>query len=666
MPITKEIRQQVRQLRTELSQNAYEYYTLDQPSIPDSEYDQKYAQLVALETKYPTLITKTSPTQHVGGQTSNKFAKFKHVIPMLSLGDVFSVKELLDYDDRLQHAALGHIDYTCELKIDGLSISLIYQQGNLVKGSTRGNGKIGEDVTANLKAVASIPQTLSQPLDLEVRGECFMPKASLEKINEQRKAAGINIFANCRNAAAGTLRQLDSEIVKKRKLDTFIYYLMQPADYNIHTQHEALTFMQKLGFHVNPDFAVAHNPAEITAYVEKQQQRRHQLSYDIEGIVVKTDNFTQQAKLGTTIKVPKWAIAYKFPPEVKTTVIRDVEWTVGRTGVVTPTAVMDQVALAGTLVSRAPLHNVDYIKNKNLHLGDTVTLYKSGDIIPKVENVLIAKRPQNAKPCPIPTNCPICHQPLVHRDGEVALRCVNPSCPAKIREQLVHFASRDALAIDALGPSTVDQLVDQFDLRRVSDLYKLTAFDQQELLTKLHNFQSRSVAKLLAGIEKSKTRSAEHLLYGLGLDHVGLKTATLLLQHYHTLPNLTQATATQIAEIDSLGLTVGQSITTYFKQHPRLLSYLESQGVDLTYHAPKIAQNAIFGGLNVVLTGSLQQMSRNEAKQKLQAQGATIASGVSKNTDLVIAGEKAGSKLAKAQKLGIKVIDEKAFIAALK
>lgn len=664
--ITKEIRQQVRTLRKELSQWAYEYYTLDNPSVPDMIYDQRYQELVKLETTYPTLITKNSPTQKVGDTTSNKFSKFKHETPMLSLADVFSKDELFAYDKALHQKINKPFAYTCELKIDGLSLSLIYRKGQLIKGSTRGNGLIGEDVTANVNMIASVPQKLATPLDIEVRGECFLPDSAFNQLNQACQQNHEPTFANPRNAAAGTLRQLNPKIVKKRQLDTFIYYLMEPEKFGITTQHDALNFMAKLGFHVNPDFAVAHDHQEITQYLNKYQKLRRKLGYAIDGVVLKSDPFDVHKVVGQTIKFPHWAIAYKFPPEIKATVIRDVEWTVGRTGVVTPTAVMDSVTLAGTTVNRATLHNVDYIQKRDLHLGDTVTLYKSGDIIPKIDEIITSKRPANAIPCSIPTTCPICHQPLVHRNDETALRCVNPSCPATIRERLVHFASRDALNIDSLGPSTIDQLISKLAFNNVLDLYTLENYTKEQLLTKLNNFQERSLAKLLTGIKKSKQRSAEHLLYGLGIDHVGFKTATLLLQHYHDMPTLAAADKNDIATINSIGLTVAESIKTFFEKHPNVMPTLQANHVNLRYLKPTVKTNAALNGLKVVLTGSLMQMTRNDAKKALQENGATIASSVSKNTDLLIAGEKAGSKLKKAQSLNIPVIDEQEFINRFK
>ena len=662
----EKLQQQFDELRSQLNTWSREYYSLDKPSVPDDVYDQKYQELVKLEKAHPEMITPDSPTQRVGGQVLTGFEKIGHEIPMLSLGDVFSKEELADFVANLDQTVHQQIDYNCELKIDGLAISLVYRNGKFVQGSTRGNGQIGEDITQNLKTINAIPLELSEPVDVEVRGECYMPKASFVELNQRQEEQGKQIFANARNAAAGSLRQLDSRITAERKLSTFIYYLMEPEKFGVTTQSEALQKMRSWGFKVNPDYRVAHNMDEIRAYIDEYQQKRTSLPYDIDGIVIKANPFKVHEEVGNTVKVPRWAIAYKFPPDEQETVVHQIEWTVGRTGVVTPTAVMDPVQLAGTTVSRASLHNPDYIKEKDIRIGDTVKLFKAGDIIPEVATVVLKKRPADSQPYSIPTECPECHAPLVHLDDEVALRCINPKCPAQVKESLTHFASRNAMDIRGLGTKIIAQLYERKLVQDVADLYQLNF----EELLQLDKFKDKSANNLLTAIDNSRHNSLERLLFGLGIRHVGAKAARLIAQHFKTMDAVKNATVDEIAAIKTVGQTIAESVVTYFQnsQVDELLEELVQAGVNMEFlgqseeEQAAVAAESAFNGLRVVLTGTLDHLKRADAKKWLEAHGAKVTGSVSGKTDLLIAGHDAGSKLAKAQQLNVKIINEATFM----
>ena len=662
----EKLQQQFDELRSQLNTWSREYYSLDKPNVPDDVYDQKYQELVNLEKAHPEMITPDSPTQRIGGQVLTGFEKIGHEIPMLSLGDVFSKEELADFVANLDQTVHQQIDYNCELKIDGLAISLVYRNGKFVQGSTRGNGQIGEDITQNLKTINAIPLELSEPVDVEVRGECYMPKASFVELNQRQEEQGKQIFANARNAAAGSLRQLDSRITAERKLSTFIYYLMEPEKFGVTTQSEALQKMRSWGFKVNPDYRVAHNMDEIRAYIDEYQQKRTSLPYDIDGIVIKANPFKVHEEVGNTVKVPRWAIAYKFPPDEQETVVHQIEWTVGRTGVVTPTAVMDPVQLAGTTVSRASLHNPDYIKEKDIRIGDTVKLFKAGDIIPEVATVVLKKRPADSQPYSIPTECPECHAPLVHLDDEVALRCINPKCPAQVKESLTHFASRNAMDIRGLGTKIIAQLYERKLVQDVADLYQLNF----EELLQLDKFKDKSANNLLTAIDNSRHNSLERLLFGLGIRHVGAKAARLIAQHFKTMDAVKNATVDEIAAIKTVGQTIAESVVTYFQnsQVDELLGELVQAGVNMEFlgqseeEQAAVAAESAFNGLRVVLTGTLDHLKRADAKKWLEAHGAKVTGSVSGKTDLLIAGHDAGSKLAKAQQLNVKIINEATFM----
>ena len=635
-----------------LNRYATEYYTSDNPSVSDSEYDRLYRELVELEKAHPDQVLPESPTHRVGGKILDGFEKYSHQYPLYSLQDAFSREELDAFDARVRKE-LDDVTYICELKIDGLSISLTYEQGIFVAGATRGDGSIGENITENLKRVKDIPLSLPEKLDITVRGECYMPRASFDQVNQSRQENGEPEFANPRNAAAGTLRQLDTAVVAKRNLATFLYQEASPSTRD--SQEKVLKHLEQLGFVVNQRRLLAHSMDEVWAFIQEIGQERDQLPYDIDGVVIKVNDLAGQEQLGFTVKAPKWAVAYKFPAEEKEAKLLSVDWTVGRTGVVTPTANLTPVQLAGTTVSRATLHNVDYIAEKDIRKDDTVIVYKAGDIIPAVLRVVESKRVSEER-LDIPTNCPSCDSKLLHFEDEVALRCINPRCPAQIKEGLTHFASRDAMNISGLGPSIVEKLFAADLVKDVADIYRLTVED----LLLLDGIKEKSAQKLYQAIQASKENSAEKLLFGLGIRHVGSKASQLLLQNFHSIESLAQANPEEIASIESLGSVIAQSLQTYFATEGSeiLLRELKESGVNLDYKGQTVAANAALSGLTVVLTGKLERLNRSEAKNKLESLGAKVTGSVSKKTDLVVAGADAGSKLQKAQELGIEIRDE--------
>ena len=635
-----------------LNRYATEYYTSDNPSVSDSEYDRLYRELIELEAAYPDQVLADSPTHRVGGKVLDGFEKYSHQYPLYSLQDAFSREELEAFDARVRKE-VAHPTYICELKIDGLSISLTYEKGILVAGATRGDGSVGENITENLKRVKDIPLTLPEELDITVRGECYMPRASFDQVNQARQENGESEFANPRNAAAGTLRQLDTAVVAKRNLATFLYQEASPSTRD--SQEKVLKHLEQLGFVVNPKRILAERMDEIWNFIQEVGQERDNLPYDIDGVVIKVNDLAGQEELGFTVKAPKWAVAYKFPAEEKEAQLLSVDWTVGRTGVVTPTANLTPVQLAGTTVSRATLHNVDYIAEKDIRKDDTVIVYKAGDIIPAVLRVVESKRLSEEK-LDIPSHCPSCDSHLLHFEDEVALRCINPRCPAQIMEGLIHFASRDTMNITGLGPSIVEKLFAANLVKDVADIYRL----KEEDFLLLEGVKEKSAAKLYQAIQASKENSAEKLLFGLGIRHVGSKASQLLLQHFHSIENLAQADSDEVASIESLGSVIAKSLQTYFATEGSeiLLKELKEAGVNLDYKGQTVVADAALSGLTVVLTGKLERLKRSEAKNKLESLGAKVTGSVSKKTDLVVAGADAGSKLQKAQEFGIEVRDE--------
>lgn len=654
----------IEELRELLNKYNYEYYVLDRPSVPDAEYDRLMQELIALEEQYPEFKTKDSPSQRVGGQPLDAFQKVEHRIPMLSLANAFNEGDLRDFDRRVRQEVGDDVTYVCELKIDGLAVSVRYEDGYFVQGATRGDGVTGEDITENLKTIRSLPLRLKEAVTLEARGEAYMPKASFERLNEQRKQRGEELFANPRNAAAGSLRQLDPKIAASRHLDLFVYGLANAEELGIDSHSAALDYLQAIGFKVNPERRRCANIDEVIRFVNEWHEKRPQLPYEIDGIVIKVDSFEQQEQLGATAKSPRWAIAYKFPAEEVVTKLIGIELNVGRTGVVTPTAILEPVRVAGTTVQRATLHNEDFIREKDIRIGDSVVIKKAGDIIPEVVNVVFDRRTGEEVPFVMPTHCPECGSELVRLEGEVALRCINPKCPAQIREGLIHFVSRQAMNIEGLGEKVISQLFREGLIHDVADIYRLT----KEQLINLERMGEKSATNLLNAIEASKQNSLERLLFGLGIRHVGAKAAKVLAEHFETMDRLQSATKEELMAIHEIGEKMADSIVTYFAKPEvkELLNELRAYGVNMEYKGPKTPKagdvDSYFVGKTVVLTGKLESLSRNEAKEKIEQLGGKVTGSVSKNTDLVIAGADAGSKLAKAEQLNIEIWDETRFL----
>jgi DNA ligase (NAD+) len=652
--------QKVIEIKRLLNQYGYEYYVLDKPSVPDSEYDRLMQELLELEETFPLLKTPDSPSERVGGAVLDSFVKVEHRTPMLSLGNAFNEQNLRDFDRRVRQVAGDDFSYVCELKIDGLAVSLHYEDGLFVQGATRGDGTIGEDITANLKTIKAIPLRLKQNVSLEVRGEAFMPKRSFERLNQAKEEQGEEPFANPRNAAAGSLRQLDPKMAATRKLDIFLYGIGNTGQTGVVSHSEGLDYLDSLGFKTNKERRRCNKIEEVIDYINSWVEKRPHLPYEIDGIVIKVDSLKLQNKLGTTAKSPRWAIAYKFPAEEVVTTLLDIELSVGRTGVVTPTAILESVKVAGSTVKRASLHNEDLIREKDIKIGDKVVVKKAGDIIPEVVNVLADQRTGQEVEFHMPTHCPECESELVRLDGEVALRCINPKCPAQIREGLIHFVSRDAMNIDGLGEKVISQLFAEKLIADVADIYRLT----KEQLLALERMGEKSVANLLTAIEASKGNSLEKLLFGLGIRHVGAKAAKTLAQQFGHIDKLKAASKEELISINEIGGKMADSIVAYFELEEalELIEELTVFGVNLKYNGPmpvtEAESDSIFAGKTVVLTGKLEQLSRNEAKEKIEALGGNVAGSVSKKTHLVVAGEDAGSKLAKAQELGIEVWDE--------
>ncbi|HZH62785.1 MAG TPA: NAD-dependent DNA ligase LigA [Metabacillus sp.] len=657
----------VQELHELLNTYNYEYHVLDKPSVPDSEYDRIMQELLKLEEEFPEMKTQDSPTQRVGGVVLEAFQKVVHRTPMLSLGNAFNEQDLRDFDRRVKQAVGDDVQYVVELKIDGLAVSLRYENGYFVQGATRGDGTTGEDITENLKTIRSIPLKLKSDVSFEVRGEVFMPKKSFEKLNELRLAAEEEPFANPRNAAAGSIRQLDPKIASRRNLDIFVYSIADLGGTGIQRHSKALDFLEKEGFKTNKERRKCEDIDEVITLIENLQEKRVTLPYDIDGIVIKVDSLDQQEELGFTAKSPRWAVAYKFPAEEVMTKLLDIELSVGRTGVITPTAILEPVRVAGTTVQRASLHNEDLIREKDIKIGDTVVVKKAGDIIPEVVNVLVEHRTGEEKEFTMPTHCPACESELVRIEGEVALRCINPQCPAQIQEGLIHFVSRNAMNIDGLGERVVSQLFHAGLIKDVADLYRLT----REQLLQLERMGEKSTDNLLQAIEQSKENSLERLLFGLGIRHVGAKAAKTLAQQFETIEKLQQTSMEELVAINEIGEKMADAITTYF-QNPdvqHLITELQALGVNTTYKGPKLVKaedsDSYFAGKTIVLTGKLEQLSRNEAKEGIESLGGKVTGSVSKSTDLVIAGDAAGSKLKKAEELNIEVWNEAQLIQEL-
>lgn len=660
-------KQRVFDLRTLLDKYSYEYYVKDNPSIPDSDYDKLYHELVALEEEFPDLVSNDSPTQRVGGTILPGFEKVVHEAPMLSLGNAFNEGDLLDFDRRIKKLTDQPFSYICELKIDGLAVSLKYENGKLVRAATRGDGSVGENVTQNVRTIKSVPLRLKQPYSIEVRGECYMPKDSFIKLNQEREENGEAIFANPRNAAAGGLRNLDPKQTAKRNLNTFLYTVGDFGELTAASQEDALNQLDGLGLRTNHDRRVFQTIEEVWQYTQEFQEKRSDLPYEIDGIVIKVNEFEVQEKVGFTVKAPRWAIAYKFPAEEAHTIIRDIEWSVGRTGVVTPTAIMDPVQLAGTTVQRASLHNEDLIHERDIRLLDTVVVHKAGDIIPEVTRVVLDERPSDSQPYEISTHCPACDSELIHLEEEVALRCMNPKCPAQITEGLSHFVSRNAMNIDGLGIKVLLQMFEKEMVHDVADLYTLT-FNK---LVTLDKIKEKSANNLLTAIDASRSNSLERLLFGLGIRHVGAKAAKLIAERFETIEAVQQAEKEAIISIEGIGEIIAESVVAYFSlpEVTELIQELKSSQVNMTYLGKKKEEvatvDSYFNGKTVVLTGKLTHFTREEAKERIENLGGNVTGSVSKKTDFIVAGEEAGSKLTKAESLNIPIWDEDQLLETL-
>ncbi|MDE0581745.1 NAD-dependent DNA ligase LigA [Planococcus sp. A6] len=659
--------ERVIELNELLQDYGHAYYVLDKPRVPDAVYDQLLNELIELENLYPDLIFPDSPTQRVGGTPLSNFEKVRHERPMLSLSNVFNEEDLRDFDKRVRGGAGDSVEYVCELKIDGLAVSLHYENGKFVRGLTRGDGRVGEDITVNLRTVRSIPLKLKEPVSIEVRGEVFMPKKSFHALNEDREERGEELFANPRNAAAGSLRQLDSKIAAKRNLDVFIYGIGGDGEtYGLNDHDESLRYLTDLGFKTNSERKVCRSVEEVLAYIEQWTDGRNQLSYEIDGIVIKVNRFLHQQDLGFTAKSPKWATAYKFPAEEVMTTVRDIELSIGRTGVVTPTAILEPVAVAGTTVQRASLHNEDLIRERDIRINDKVIIRKAGDIIPEVVKALIEMRSGDEQPFEMPTECPACGSELVRIEGEVALRCVNPKCPAQIVEGMIHFVSRNAMNIDGLGEKVIEQLYREGLIQDISDLYALT----KEQLMELERMGDKSATNLIEAIEASKSNSMERLLFGLGIRHVGERGARILSEHFGSMDQLKQANLEELIAIHEIGDKMADAVVTYFEKEEvsSLVERLRERGVNLSYTGTivRVEEGAnAFAGKKIVLTGKLENMTRQEAGERIEALGGKLTGSVSKKTDLLIAGEEAGSKLDKAQDLGVEVWNEERLLMEL-
>ncbi|WP_422404817.1 NAD-dependent DNA ligase LigA [Mammaliicoccus sp. JADD-157] len=658
----EELKSRVDELHHLLHKFNYEYHVLDNPSVPDSEYDKLLHELISIEEEHPELKTSDSPTVRVGGPPLSQFEKINHDTPMLSLGNAFNEEDLRKFDQRVRDK-VSNIKYTCELKIDGLAVSLKYDNGRFVQGLTRGDGTTGENITENLKTIHAIPLKIKEPLSIEVRGEAYMPRSSFLSLNEQKEKNGEQLFANPRNAAAGSLRQLDSKLTAKRKLDIFLYSVNDLTEIEASSQSEALNNLDELGFKTNKERETFDDIEGVLSFIEKWTEKRNQLPYDIDGIVIKVDDLSQQEELGFTQKSPRWAIAYKFPAEEVLTTLLDIELSIGRTGVVTPTAILEPVRVAGTTVSRASLHNEDLIHEKDIRIGDKVVIKKAGDIIPEVIRSIVESRAEDSEVYHMPTHCPSCDHELVRIEGEVALRCINPKCPAQLVEGIIHFVSRQAMNIDGLGEKIIEQLYTHDKIKDVGDLYYLTKED----LLPLERMGEKKVQNLLTAIEASKEKSLEHLLFGLGVRHLGIKASGVIAEKFETIDRLFEAQIDDLTEIPDVGHKMAQSLVTYMENEDIqvLIEKLKKKNVNMTYTGVKqseIEGHPYFSGKTFVLTGKMTEMTRPEATNILQSYGAKVTNSVTKNTDVVIAGEEAGSKLEKAEKLNIEVWSEQDWL----
>jgi len=653
------IKERIDELIKILNKAAYEYYTLDEPTITDQEYDDYYAELVKLETEHPELVREDSPTVRVGYQVIDSFNKVTHEIPMMSLDDIFNEEEIIEFDTKVRKV-VNNPEYICELKIDGLSVSLLYKNGKLIRGATRGDGTTGEDITHNVKTIKSIPLSLPEDIDIEVRGEIYMPKSSFNKLNKERREKGEKEFANPRNAAAGSVRQLDSKIAAKRNLSVFLYHLPNALDYSIKSQVDALDYMKKLTFITNPNIKYAKNINEVIEYINYWGEHRSELPYEIDGVVIKVNDINEQRKLGFTARVPKWAIAYKFPAEEVLTKLVDIEFCVGRTGKITPRADLTPVHLAGSVISSVTLHNEDYIKEKDIKIGDIISIHKAGDVIPEVVEVKKERRTGEEIEFKMVENCPICGSKLVRKESEAAWFCLNEKCDARKIEGLIHFASRDAMNLEGFGENIIEDFYNMGYLHTIDEYY--TLYKHKEELKNLEGFGEKSINNLLDSIENSKNNSLERLLFGLGIRHVGKKTAKILASSYNSIDNIINADFDSLCSISDIGDIIAQSIVDYFSNNDNteLIDKLKSYNVNIDYTGVEKNISELFNNKTFVLTGTLS-MPRDEVKNIIENRGGKVTGSVTSKTDIVIVGENPGSKYEKAKKLNITIWDEELF-----
>lgn len=656
------MQERILQLVKILNEANYNYHVLDNPTITDQEYDKYLKELYELEEKYPEYILEDSPTKKIGGEVLEKFAKVVHEKPMMSLSNVFSDSELEEFDRKILKEEINP-RYVCELKIDGLSVSIKYKNGLFVSAATRGDGTVGEDITNNVKTIKTVPLKLNEDIDIEVRGEIFMSRKTLTKLNLEREKNGESIFKNCRNAAAGSVRQLDSTITAKRNLEVFIYHLPNPEDYNIKTHHDALEFMKKLGFRINPNNQLVNNISEVIDYIKTKSEIRDELPYDIDGVVIKLDSITDQRKMGNTIRYPKWATAYKFPAMESYTKLLDIKFTVGRTGQVVPNAILEPVVVMGSTISKTTLHNEDYVKELGVKIGDIVGIKKAGDVIPEVVSILKDRRDGSEKDFVMAKTCPICNANLVRRENESAYYCTNRLCDAKKIEGLIHYASRDAMNIVGLGDRIIEDFYNFGYLKKISDFYHLDQISEE--LKRLEGFGDKSINNLLEEIENSKKNSLEKLLFGLGIRHVGKKTSKILAIRYRNINNLLQASIEELTNISDVGETIAESVYAYFKDSDNLalINELQNLGLNMEYLG-NIQETEDFSNKTFVITGTLA-IERETLKEKIESLGGKVSNSVSKKTDYVIVGEKPGSKYDKAQDLNISILNEDEIMALI-
>ena len=646
-----------------LNEANYKYYVLDNPTITDQEYDKYLRELINLEEKYPEFVLIDSPTKRVGGEVLDKFNKVNHKIPMLSLGNVFNEEEVRDFDNKIKKLGINP-EYVCELKIDGLSVSLVYENGILVRGATRGDGVVGEDITHNVKTIKVIPLKLTQEIDIEVRGEIYMEKETLAKINEERITKGLSPLQNVRNAAAGSIRQLDSKVAAKRNLNNFIYHLPNPADFAITTHSEALKFMRELGFKVNPVNKIAKSIDEVIEFINEYTEKREELPYEIDGVVIKVNDIKEQQVLGFTAKYPKWATAYKFPASDVLTKLTDIIFTVGRTGQITPNAVLEPVLVMGSTISRATLHNEDFVNNLGLMIGDVVEIHKAGDVIPEVKCAIKERRTGIEKPFQMIKECPICGTKLIKKEGQVDYYCLNEMCPARSIEGLIHFASRDAMNIDGLGDEIIERFYNEGFVKEITDFYHLDDF-KTEILT-LEGFGQKSFDNIIEAINNSKHNSLEKLLFGLGISGIGSKTAKLLAENFGNIDNLMNASIEELLTIKDIGDILAKNIYDYFKCNRNLIDKLKMLDINMKYLGIKKKTNESITNKKFVMTGTISFMGRDDIKKVIEEYSGTFSESVSKKTDVVIVGENPGSKYDKAKQLGITIWDEQKFESVVK